>query len=75
MEMNTDEFARDLAKIAAKQLIKRLASSGRITVDDVTLLQDATSLFSPYTFDAIMDELRNAGAKITKNVFSLRKRK
>ena len=70
--LNTDEFSRDLAKAAAKQLIKQLAENGRVTTHDIMKLQDFTSLFSPYTFDHILVELRAAGAKIQKNVFTLR---
>jgi hypothetical protein len=53
--MNTDAFCRDLAKIAAKQL-------ARVKPEDRDLatmqLQEATSLFSPYTADLIEQSLR-----------------
>ena len=58
--MNTDEFAKDLGKLAAKHL-----HAAGVTLDNRTLystelaqLQDATSLFSPYTFHEMEKELR-----------------
>lgn len=45
-----DEFARDLAAAAAKQLRK---VSLREREDAIAFLQDQTSLYSPYTADEI----------------------
>lgn len=56
-EMDYDEFARDLAAAAAKQLAKVLKAGRSITVDDINTLQDCTSLYSPYTFDTVISEL------------------
>lgn len=51
----SDAFCRDLAKIAAKQL-KRLDSKDR--EEGKMVLQDATSLYSPYTASLIGVALR-----------------
>lgn len=53
-EFSTDEFCRDLAKIAAKQL-KRLPQEERAGA--MYQLMDHTSLFNPYTYDFIKGEL------------------
>lgn len=51
----TDAFCRDLAKAAAKQL-RRFDPDVREAV--LMCLQDATSLYSPYTADMIDERLK-----------------
>lgn len=53
-KFSTDEFCRDLARIAAKQL-KRLPKD-EVRMGTI-ILQDATSLFQPYTAEFIDKEL------------------
>jgi hypothetical protein len=67
-EIDTDEFSRDLAGIVAKQLVKVASRTGKVMLNDVYRMQDATSLFSPYTFDLIVAELRNSGLTIVKGI-------
>lgn len=53
-KFSTDEFSRDLARIAAKQL-KRLPQAERESA--MYQLMDNISLFSPYTYQLLKKEL------------------
>lgn len=57
VEMNTDEFCRDLARITAKHLRKLPPEERKY---GLVRLQDLTSLYSPYTNDLIIEHLGGA---------------